>query len=382
MKFIPLIYKNILRNKRRTLLTFLSLTFSIFLFVFLFTILSSMHKVMYRSSVLHNILTASKSFDIKHHDYPVSYTPKIKSIPHVKDAMPWLMSYCYFEKPTSLVNVWGIISEKVKGFIEIARIEGTTLAEFSKERRAALVGISYIEKYGWEIGDQVIVKTRGKGTEIPFIIKGVVYGLSSARSTIYLNLPYLQDLIDNQGRASGVYIKADDPSFIPEICRKVESMFRNYPVEIVAIPHKSFMDSIVNIIKAILIAFKLIGWITIISTFLLVANGIALSIRERTAEIGVMRVLGFSRGKILTLILCESVLLTLSGGILGAFIAFAIPSLHHLTIPADIQLHVIPDGHLVVWGIFAAILIGLLGGALPALNSVLMKPGDAIKSTG
>lgn len=382
MKFLPVIFKNLMRNKKRTVLTFFSLTFSIFLFVFLFTVLSSMDKVIYSQNVLHNINAHSKSFNAKHHDFPESYIPKIKSIPHVRDIMPSLLIFSYFKKPAQILNVWGIIPEKIKEFFEITRIEGTTLAEFSKERRAALVGISHIEKYGWKIGDQVILKSRGKGTEIPFIIKGVVHSLSSARTITFINLPYLQNLLDVQGRADGAFINVDDSSSIPGVCQKIEAMFRNYPVEVLAFSQKSFMDSIVNKIKAILIAFRLIGWTTIISTFLLVANGIALSIRERTAEIGVMRVLGFSRGMILTLILCESTLLTLSGGILGAFTAFAIPSLHHITIPATVPLHIIPDGHLAVWGILIAILIGLFGGILPTLNSILVKPGDAIKSVG
>lgn len=144
MKFIPFIFKNLMRNKKKTILTFGSLTFSIFLFVFLFTILSSMNKVIYSQNVFHNIICFSKSSGPNHHDFPVSYTPKIKNISHVMDVMPSLLIFSYFKKPTRFVSVWGIIPEKIKLFIEITRIEGTTLAEFSKERRAALVGIFYL----------------------------------------------------------------------------------------------------------------------------------------------------------------------------------------------------------------------------------------------
>ena len=142
------------------------------------------------------------------------------------------------------------------------------------------------------------------------------------------------------------------------------------------------MDSIVGKIKAILIAFRLIGWIAIVSTFLLVANCIAISIRERTPEMGVFRVLGFSRVKILTLVLAESTVVALSGGMAGVLIAYLLPTIHHVTIPASIPLHVYPDSSLVAYGLFISVLIGILGGIFPSLSSVRMKPSDAIRGIG
>jgi putative ABC transport system permease protein len=199
---------------------------------------------------------------------------------------------------------------------------------------------------------------------------------------VYLNLPYLQDLIGCQGRVSFVLIITDDSSFVPEISSKAEALFRNYPVEITSITQKSFLESIVNRIKVILIAFRLIGWIAIISTFLLVANCIALSIRERTIEIGVMRVLGFSRIKILALVLSESIMVALGGGMVGALLAYLLFAVHHIEIPATVPLVINSDIYLVFYALFISILIGFLGGIFPVINSVRMKPSDAIRNIG
>jgi len=142
------------------------------------------------------------------------------------------------------------------------------------------------------------------------------------------------------------------------------------------------MDSIVDKIKAILIAFRLIGCIAILSTFLLITNCIAISIRERTSELGVMRVMGFSRTKIMTMILAESIAVTFGGGLAGVLLACVIPMLYHITIPATVPLHVYPDLQIALYGMIISVLIGFLGTLLPALNCVLMKPGDAIRSIG
>ena len=381
MKYLTLIYKNILRNKRRTVLIFFSLSFALFLFVFLFTVLSSMEKVMYRSNIMNNIYAYSKSANSNLINFPESYNKKIKALPHVVDAHPCLMIFTYFEKSTMFITLFGIISD-ISEIIGITRIDGLDLDGLFQEKTAALVGSYLMEEYNWKIGDKIILVSAASQKEISLTIKGVVHGLSNASHHVYSNLRYLQDILDNQGRVSFIHIKAEDPSFVPEISRRTEALFRNNPVEIIAITEKSFMDSIVDLIKAILIAFRLIGWIAIISTFLLVANCIAISIRERTPEIGVMRVLGFSRTKILTLISAESVVVAVGGGMAGAFLAYLLPTILPITIPTNIPLRVEPDALLVAYAFLIAILIGCLGGVFSTLKSVLMKPGNAIRGVG
>ncbi len=382
MKYLPVIFKNILRNRRRTMLVFISIAFALFLFVFLFTVLSSMNKIMYRPSIANNIIAYSESYDVKHHDFPESYIAKIKTLPHVLDANPCLQIITYFEQSTKVVNVWGINPAKLCEIMDITRIDGMGLHELSRDKSGVLVGYYLMEEYGWKIGDRIILKSGAGFKELAFTIRGIVHGLSNASYIVYANLGYLQDVLNNRGRVSFAYIKVDDPFLIPAMCRKLEELFHNYPVEITTITQKSFMDSIVDKIKAILIAFRLIGCIALISTFLLVTNCIAISIRERTSELGVMRVLGFSRTKLLTLVLAESVAVAFCGGMIGVLLAYFIPMFYHITIPATVPLHVYPDVHIALYGMTISMLVGILGTILPALHCVRMKPGEAIRSIG
>ncbi|MCX5886563.1 MAG: FtsX-like permease family protein [Proteobacteria bacterium] len=341
-----------------------------------------MHRAIYQPGMINNLFAVDKSHNSKHNNLPESYIAKIKTIPYVVDANPCQQVFTYFEKSTKVIGVWGIIPDKLVEIVEITRIDGLDTEGLSKEMTSALVGYNLMKEYNWKIGDRIILKSGMFQEEIPFTIRGIVHGIGNASDIVYLNLRYIQEVLNNQGRVSFIYIKVDDPSFIPQISQRIEAMFRNYPVEINAFAQKSFMDSIVDKIKAILIAFRLIGWITIITTFLLVANCIAISIRERTIEIGVMRVLGFSRAKILALVLAESILVAICGGMLGAVFAYLLPILHQIDIPTAIPLHVNPDVSLVVYGLFISILIGFWGGIFPSLSSVLKKPSDAIRGIG
>jgi len=380
MKFLPFIYKNILRNKRRTLLIFFSLSFALFLFVFLFTVLSSMNKAIYQPGTMDTIFVINKVINKKNSNIPQSYADEIKKLPHVVGANPCLQVFSFFEKSTKVFNVWGIIPDKLYELVDVTKIDGSGTDGLSEEKRAALVGYNKMEEYQWKIGDRIILKSGAFQKDIPFTIKGVVHGSGNASDLVYLNLNYLQNILNNQGRVSFIYIKTADASFIPEISRNAEALFRNYPVEIVTMTQKSFMDSIVDKIKAILIAFRLIGWITIISTFILVANCIA--IRERRTEIGVLRVLGFSRAKIFTFVLTESMVVAAGGGMLGAFLAYLLLTIYRIDIPAVVTLHVAPDASLVAFAFLISMMIGFFGGIFPSISSVFMKLGDAIRGIG
>jgi putative ABC transport system permease protein len=331
---------------------------------------------------MNNIFAYSKNFNPNQNNFPESYIDKIKSIPHVSDVNPCLQIFTFFENSTKIIGLWGILPEKLTEFMGITRVDGLAINALPQHRTAALVGNGLMEEYRWKIGDKIILKTGLNEKGIPFTIKGVVYGLTNASHLIYLNLRYLQNLLNNQGRVTFIYIKAEDSSYISEISKKVETLFRNYPVEIITITEKSFMDSIIHMIKAIIIAFRFIGWIAIISTFLLVANCIAISIRERTTEIGVMRVMGFSRTKILTLLLTESIVISIVGGMFGSLFAYFLITIQPITIPANIPLNVEPDIFLVFYSFLISFLVGCFGSILPSLNCVIKKPGDAIRNVG
>ena len=379
MKFIPLIIKNILRNKRRTTLTFSSLAFSLFLFVFLFTILSSMHNAIYTPSIQLNILALSTCYEYKKADLPESYIPKIKSLPHVKSVTPCQMIFCFFNEPNHLLNAWGLDpSCNLREHRDMGDISDATLLLFAEERMAGLVGKDIMNKYGWKIGDKVTIKSIVKGVEIPFIIRGVMHNDNA--TLIYLNLTYVQDVMNNPGRLSWLSIKADDASFMPEISQQIEAMFRNYPIEVTTVTEKSFMDSIVEQLRAILTAFRAIGLIAIISSLLLVANNMAISMRERTTEIGVMRALGFSSSRILGLFLFESISVAILGGMLGSLLAYLIPKVFIISIPAAFRLHLVPDSSLLYYGLFISVFIGFSGAILPILNATRIRISDAIRS--
>ena len=83
--------------------------------------------------------------------------------------------------------MWGVNYTNIEKFLDIIKVEGTDWSGFAQEKIAALVGEHVIERYEWKVGDKIILRY-GLGEEIPFIIRGVVYG--SGSNTIYLNLPY------------------------------------------------------------------------------------------------------------------------------------------------------------------------------------------------
>jgi putative ABC transport system permease protein len=338
-----------------------------------------MHAAIYAPSIQSNVLVYSTCYEYKKADLPQSYASKIKSLPHVKDVIPCQMIFSYFNEPNHLLNAWGLDPNcNLRKHRDMGDVSDATFSLFANERMAGLVGISIMDRYGWKVEDKITIKSLVKGVEIPFIIKGIMYNDNAP--LIYLNLSYVQDMMNNPGRLSWISVKAEDDAFMPEISQKIEAMFRNYPVEVTTVSEKSFMDSVVEQFEAVLIAFRIIGIIGIIAIFFLVTNNMAISMRERTAEIGVMRALGFTRRRIAELLLTESIWVAVFGGMLGSFVAYLIPKFFPISIPGAFRLLVVPDSSLLYYGLLISILIGFSSAFFPVLKSTRIGIADAVRS--
>jgi len=339
-----------------------------------------MHTAIYSSNILLNINVMSTAYDLKNQNLPESYIKKMKSIPHVKAISPCLMIFTYFKESEEVINIWGVDLTNIKEFRNIGNISSATLSKLIEERTAALAGKNIMDRYAWNVGDKIILKSRLKNVEIPFTIREVMSDYGDAGNLIYINLRYAQDIIGSPGQLSWIALKAEDYKFIPEVSQKAETMFRNYPVEVFTYTEKSFMDSIIENLKAILFAFNIICWVTIISNFFLVFNSMTMSIQERVVEIGIMKVLGFSKSKILGFIITETVLVAGLGGMVGSYLAYLVLIIWRINIPTGtFPLKLIPNLNLVWYGILISILIGFLSGFFPAINGTRIKISDAMR---
>ena len=260
------------------------------------------------------------------------------------------------------------------------------LKSFVQTRNSAVVGEKLADKYGWKVGDRVPIQSNifsqknGGGHSWDFTIAGIVKGKADHVDTNFLLFQY-EYFNETRSFAKDtigwIILQTADPANNDHIAKTIDGMFANSSAETSTDDEKAFGKAFAAQFGNIaLIVFLVVG-AAFLTILMIVGNTMALSIRERTREIGVLKTLGFSGSRILTMVLGESVLLALLGGIPGLLIAALIAiALRASLVQLAPAFAVSAD----IWaeGLALMLALGLITGAIPAVNAMRLKIATAL----
>ena len=219
------------------------------------------------------------------------------------DPESWLRIYPEFEVPEDQKKVW------------------------LSDRTGALIGSDLAQKWGWKIGDRIPlispIYRKPDGTPWEFTIDGIYTSAKQGvdKTQFFFHWEYLNETFRNSGFLNGqvgwYVFRVADPATSDQLAKRIDAMFANSPAETKTATEKAFISDWakqVGDIGAIMIAIA-----TIVMFFILfvAGNAMAQSIRERTNELGVLKTIGFSDGRILALVLLESCVIAIVGGGIG-----------------------------------------------------------------
>ena len=207
------------------------------------------------------------------------------------------------------------------------------LAAWKRERTAALVGNKLMEKFGWKLGDRMTLKGTIYPVDLEFIIRAVYTDPEdvSMERSFYFHWDYFDESLGRPGRTGTFYVKAATAEDIPRLAEKIDGMFRNTDAETKTETEKAFALSFVSMLGNIKLLLNAVCLIVVFTILLVAGNTMAMSIRERTGEVAILKTLGFRQNSILYLLVGESVAIALLGGILGAVGAKTTYGFIHIT---------------------------------------------------
>ncbi len=251
------------------------------------------------------------------------------------------------------------------------------------DRQGAIVGVDLAKRFNWKIGDRIpIIGTiwqPKQGQVWEFNIVGIYDGEPGVDKTqFFFRYDYLdENRRGGEGLVGWYIVKIADPSQAQQMGAKFDGMFANSSAETKTTTEKGFVEGFakqVGDIGAIMIAIL----VAVLFTMMLVAaNTMAQSVRERTSEVGVLKTLGFSNGSILALVLSESVLIAVIGGGLGLSLAWLFVQQGDPT-GGMLPIFMLPPRDVAI-GAVLIVVLGLLAGALPAVNAMQLKITDALR---
>lgn len=316
---------------------------------------------------------------------PESYEARIEGIDGVEDATFATWFGGIYQDPKNFFGQFPVKPDEFMAMYPEFILPRDQMEAWERTRTGAVVGRKIADRFGFKIGDKVpiqatIWRPKSGGDTWTFDIVGIYDGATKdVDTTLFLfRYDYFdENRIMGDGLVGWYYIRVKDPSRAAEIAQKVDDLFANSPYETKTETEgafvKGFAEQAGNI-GAIITAILTAVFFTIL---LVVGNTMAQAVRERTRELGVLKAIGFSDLKVLSIVLVESCLIALAGGSIGLALAWKLISLGDPTGGA-LPIFFFPFDDLLI-GLVFVILLGLASGALPAIQAMRLNPVDALR---
>ena len=255
------------------------------------------------------------------------------------------------------------------------------LAAWKRDRAGCVADVELAKKHNWKIGDHIILQGTIFPTNLDLTLRGI-YVIDPPSSNLYFHTKYLEESVDWFKDTAGFYFtRVNTAEHMPVAARAIDDMFRGSPVPTKSESEQAFkLDFIATLgnVKAFILS---ICGAVVFTTLLVCANTMAMSIRERTREVAVLRTLGFTRERILKLLLGESIAISVIGGLIGvAFGTVAILFMARPGIGLPVSMHMSLATALVV--MLIAFLVGVASGLIPSYRASNLGIVDALRHIG
>jgi putative ABC transport system permease protein len=315
---------------------------------------------------------------------PLSYSNKILRIPGVKCITHnnWFGGVYKDEK--NFFPQFVIDPESQRQVFPEFQVPDDQWNAFLKDREGAIVGARTMERFHWKIGDRVPIKTTiyGPGGSWEFNIDGVYHGQRAQddETQFWLQWDYFEERIPDRikGQIGWYVLRVENPDESPRIARAIDDEFANSPYETRTETESAFAAGWVKQFGNIQFLIVTIGTVVFFTLLLVTGNTMAISVRERTSELAVLKAIGFSDRSVLFFVLGESLIIALVGGVLGLLLAFlAIPVLAKAL--SGMLPTLILSPALLGFGLFIAVLVGIVSGIIPGIGAMRMRVVNALR---
>ena len=387
MKFLPLVLKNLLRNRRRSLLTLSSLGISLCLLGVMMAVYYALYLQDASPAQALRLVTRHKvalSFAM-----PQYYGDKIRQTPGVREAAisQWFGGLYKDEERdrSKFFPRFAVEADRLFRVYPEWMIPEDQKQAFLQDRTGCIIGEALARKQNLKIGDKVVLKGNIWPFDAELTVRGI-FASKEADENLYFQLKYLEEALRARGsdRAfAGMFmILADSVKDVPRIQRSVDDMFANTDAPTRTESEQAFQLGFLSFLGNIkMILISVCGAVTF-TILLIAANTMAMSVRERVREVGVLKTLGYRQGTILGMILGEAAILSLLGGALGLIGAQVLCGGLRENVPLTASmksLTIQPPVLAMLLGV--ALGVGLLSALVPAWSASRTPILDALRFT-
>ena len=378
MRFAKLILKNVLRNKRRTLLTVSSLVVSLFLIVSLATILTEFERGSDEANPLRVVTRHSVSLGFL---LPISDLQRIETVAGVKAVMPFTWFGGIYKDEKNFFANFAADPKRMREIYPEVKMSDAEWQAFAADRQGCIVGRKLVKLYGFTPGQRITLKSPIYNQEIEFIVRGVYTG--SDEKTLFFQHEYLNELAPEWAKDhAGLFsILANSPEDVPRIAQAIDSTFVNTDAPTKTESEREFAMSFETMMGGVRqFLYGIMAAITF-SLLLVMGNTMAMTVRERTKEVGTLKALGFKRHTIAGLFLGEAILLATIGAGIGIGAAALIFRWIDMSLYIPNFVSFIPATETLIAAFVLSIFVGIVSVIYSTYRVTGLTIAEALRST-
>jgi putative ABC transport system permease protein len=383
MKLFKYIWRNATRNRLRSMLTILSVGFSLALMTVLYGYLAMQSAWRDEAEQHHRIVVLNvQGFAGQ---LPIAYVDRVRQLDGVEAAVPYAWFGGLYKEETIPFAQFGTDPAQVFQVWDEFSIAPDELEAFQSNRRACVIDRRMAEHKGWTLGEKIPLR----GTFYPVTLELECVGFFDApqpTESLWFNWTYLDESLKQanyeaqSGNAGTIFAKASSLSVIPGLCAAIDDRFASSDNPTRTQTEGAFAQMFTDMMGNIQAYIRNIGLAVMFSLTLVAANAMAMSLRERTTEIAVLKAIGFPKGRVLGMVLGESCFISAVGGIVGLAVgSMFMEGLHRLArqfFPLGIRDMAGPWMGLII---AIAIGIGLASGLVPAIRAARLSVIDGLR---
>ncbi len=409
MKFLPYLLKHLRRNWFRTGLTVLAMALCIFLFCTLQSVLAEINALLDSTSAKRLVTRHSVSIVF---NLPLAYENRIQSVPGVKRVatVNWFGGSLPAKKEEKKQQAEESSSPDFSNFFPNLAVEPEPFfamypeyqlppdqyQAFLQDLRGCVIGRKLADRFSWKLGDSFHLESfippyRKRDGPFEFVVKGIfdtdpVKHPGTDTNLMLFHYKYLNESTGQRIGAGTYYVEIADPDQAGRVSRAIDALFENSDAQTRTETEKAFAASFIAMAGNLSLLLNGIGIAVTFTILLVVANTMSIAVRERRTEIAVLKTLGFTSGKVMGLIVAESLLIGIMGGALGIAGSRGIMwVLTHAPFVKDMlagiglsELNLRPL--VATLGFAVALFLGFAAGFVPALNAYRARITDMLRT--
>jgi putative ABC transport system permease protein len=384
MKYLHLVWAALLRRKSRTIFTLLSVLAAFLLFGLLDSVHSAFTAGSHNVAGVDRLVTVSKvSFTLS---LPKSLYERIQAVPGVRAVTYANWFGGIYQDPKNFFPSEAVAPNFLSLFPEWTLPDAQRKA-FRETRTGAVVGASLARQFGWRLGEKIplqatIFPQKNGSNDWSFDLVGIYHvtdpKLVSEENLFFFNWDYFDEARQFGNGNVGWYItKVADPGQADQVAQRIDALSFDSDHETKTQSEQAFNVAFVSQFADIGLIVGAIMGAVFFTLILLTGNTMAQAVRERIAEIAVLKTIGFSNHSVLSLVLAEGIALLLIGAVVGLILAGLVVSVVRLKLGTAVPLD--PVGR-DIWlqGLALAVVVGVIVAALPARRGMRLRIVDAL----